>query len=280
MGVSDLFGSIDKAGSEEEAPSARNEMAGPAAAATGARNESSVLFSLSALTSAAASTPTKSAPKPAAPTASKPSRDDIDSGLIDLKALTASAAEAQSAGPVAPPPLGMAPPLGLGVAPPLGMSSPVSGGFEAIAADMPQQKNRTGLYIGGAIVLAALIFVGFNLAQPSDPAQAPAAAVPAPTPTNEPEAEATANSESGTLAKPPATGTAGEEEAKPDAGDKKIATKRSYRRRSAGSGAAKPAGGGDTTAAAPAAAPAPKKSSSPCGCAPSDLQCAMRCAAK
>ncbi|HEY3257025.1 MAG TPA: DUF4339 domain-containing protein, partial [Polyangiaceae bacterium] len=98
--AADLFGGIEHAGSEEEVLTSAPEPAGgsgghsaPAlgsgsGSSTGARNESSVLFSLSALTSAsspvAASRP---APRPSA--SSSASRDD--SGLIDLKALTAAA---------------------------------------------------------------------------------------------------------------------------------------------------------------------------------------------
>ena len=78
-------------------------------------------------------------------------------------------------------------------------------------------------------------------------------------------------------ATPPSTGTPQTEEApkasaKPGTGG---AIKRG------GGGIAPKKGGGSavapTTPDAPAAAPKPKKN--PCGCAPGDLQCAMRCAA-
>src|SRR5690606_5570264 len=129
--------------------------------ATGARNESSVLFSLSALTSAASN------PKPSV----APSSPGVteDSGLIDLKALTAAAASVGDS-PLAPQPgvppapLGAAPlggaPLGgapLGVAP-LGGGMPVGGAATALALPMPpnQGKTRTGRCIAGGLVAAAV----------------------------------------------------------------------------------------------------------------------------
>src|SRR5690606_36263162 len=122
----------------------------------GARNESSVLFSLSALTSAA------SASKPSVSQPSSPGVTE-DSGLIDLKALTAAASSvgdnplAPAPGLGAPAPLGAAP---LGVAPlgvaPLG-AAPLGGVTTAMDMAMPPQpKNRNGLFIGGGIVVAAV----------------------------------------------------------------------------------------------------------------------------
>src|SRR6185503_4442172 len=99
----DLFGRIETAGSEDDVATSAPEAAaafGGGAAATGTRNESSVLFSLSALTSAA------TAPKPSSPSrataTTAASRED--SGLIDLKALTAAAVKADGAGAAAAAP--------------------------------------------------------------------------------------------------------------------------------------------------------------------------------
>jgi predicted Zn finger-like uncharacterized protein len=287
-GAADLFGRIESAGSEEEEVATSAPEPAPAAAAaplggmggmgggfggsTGARNESSVLFSLSALT-AGASKPSNTAQpsKPAADT----SFGKEDSGVIDLKALTAAATKSDggAAGmPAAPPlsPLG-APPLG--VAAPLGLGSPLGGTTGvATAADlsMPQQKSKTGLFIAIAIVVAALVVsVAFILKPPAAPVPPPvetpvAAPTPTPTPTPSPEL----------AAKPPSTGTA--EEA--DAGKAPPKAGGSYKRPSGGAAAGKkPAGG---AAEAPAEAPAaPPKKKNPCGCATGDLQCAMRCAA-
>jgi predicted Zn finger-like uncharacterized protein len=285
----DLFGGIDAAGGEEDvatsAPehssgSGRSGSAGGGSlglgsagssggSGTGARNESSVLFSLSALTSAAS----RPSSRPMAPAVTAPSGSATreDSGLIDLKALTAAAtkSEAQAAAPFAAAPL-ISP-----LAPsPLGIASPLGGGLGSSAVDYgaPQAKNKTGLYIGGGIAVAAIAAVAIVfMLRPAPPPPAPpppvAAAVPtpppAPTPAPTPEVTAT----------PPSTGTGATEEApksKPAAGGV---------RRPAAGGAKKPAGG--TAAPAPASEPAaaPKPKRNPCGCAAGDLQCAMRCAA-
>jgi predicted Zn finger-like uncharacterized protein len=281
----DLFGGIDAAGSEEDVATSAPEQAsggsggrglglGSSASAsagggsTGARNESSVLFSLSALTSAASRPSSRPMASVTAPSASSASTRE-DSGLIDLKALTAAATRSEAAAPAMASPLGLSPLT----AAPLGIASPLGGGLSAPATDYgAPQKNKTGLFIGGGIAVAALAAVAivFMLRPPPPPpaappvAAAPATQAPAPTPT--PEVTAT----------PPSTGTAASEDA-PKAGAPKP-----------GGGAKRPAGAigakkpGGAAPAAPAAddkpaAPKPKKSA--CGCAAGDLQCAMRCAA-
>ena len=282
----DLFGSFESAGSEEDVTTSAPEP-GPhqaSAGATGARNESSVLFSLSALTAAAKPAPAATAAAASSLssslTASRPSaatKDDDDSGLIDLKALTAAAAKSEHENPapmLGAPPLGVAP---LGLAPLGGYG----GGVEAQASPlmMPQQKNRTGLFIGAGIAIAAVVIaIAFILRPaPPPPEATPAAMVttppppPAPTPTPTPETTAT----------PPSTGTA-----ETDDKDKpKVAAKGgSYRPRGGGGAAKKPdKGGGDAPASKGGGdAPAPKKpaAKSACGCAPGDLMCHMKCASK
>jgi predicted Zn finger-like uncharacterized protein len=274
--AADLFGGIEHAGSEEEVTTSAPEHGGgtgghPAAAAggsgTGARNESSVLFSLSALTSA--SGPTAAQRPSSRPISSAASRDD--SGLIDLKALTAAATRTEAA-PSAPmaSPNGVAPPFG--IAPPLGMASPLGGGYAASAEPMHSGgKSRTGLYIGGALVLCAAIVGAAIVLKPAPPPPAPtpvAVAPPAPAPAPTPAPVITAT--------PPATGTAEE----PAASAAKPAPGVVHKPVGGGVAAAKkppPAAGGDAPAA-PAAKPVVKHSS--CGCAPSDLMCNMSCSAK
>jgi len=288
--TADLFGSFESAGSEAEvstsAPRAtpaptpapvQQAASAPAAAGaggTGARNESSVLFSLSALTASAGSV-SAAASSTTATSSGSTSATKEDSGLIDLKALTA-AADAPAAAPVAPltpSPLGMAPPLGL--APPLG------GGVEAQIA-MPTampQKSRTGLYIGGGIVVAALAIAGAIVATSSKPEPPPAPTVAATAPPPPTATAAPTKTEEETTAKPPATGTAEEEKKTAP----KVATggKRPTSTKTSGGTSTKTSGGtsGGTTSK-PAATSKPKPSSGGCGCAPGDLQCAMRCAAK
>jgi predicted Zn finger-like uncharacterized protein len=278
----DLFGSIESAGGEDDVATSAPDhgsrgglglgaSAAGGGAGTGARNESSVLFSLSALTSAAS----RPSSRPIAPAPSGAATRE-DSGLIDLKALTAAATKSESA---AAPPVLAASPLGISplAAAPLGMASPLGGGLGAPAADygMSQAKSKTGLYIGGGIAVAALAAVAivFMLRPPPPPPAAPAAAAapaaPAPAPTPAPTPEVTAQ--------PPSTGTATGDEAPAKTG----ANKAPATRRPIG-GVKKPAGGAAAPAPAaaddkPAAAPKPKRN--PCGCAAGDLQCAMRCAA-
>jgi predicted Zn finger-like uncharacterized protein len=278
----DLFGGIDAAGSEDDVATSAPEQGsrggggglGSSAAAgggagTGARNESSVLFSLSALTSAA-SRPSSRPMAPAAVPSGAATRED--SGLIDLKALTAAATKSEA---TAAPALPTAPLLSPLAASPLGIASPLGGGLSAAATDYgpPQAKNKAGLFIGGGIAVAAVAAVAIVfLLRPPPPAPAPApvavAPAPAPTPPPAPTPEVTAT--------PPSTGTPQGEDA-PKAGAKPGAG--GAIKRGGGGVAPKKPGG---AAAAPAvedkpAAPKPKKN--PCGCAAGDLQCAMRCAA-
>jgi predicted Zn finger-like uncharacterized protein len=263
--TNDLFGSFETAGSEHDVATSASTAT---QVATGARNESSVLFSLSALTSAPS-------PSTTATATSQPSNSGHatreDSGLIDLKALTASSEPDAGA-----PAMGLAPaPLGLA---PLGMGTPLGshlGGVEAQIA--PPPKNKTGLFIGGGIAVAAIAIaiaiVAVGGKEPAPVPQPTTVAAPAPAPTPTPTQETT-------TAKAPATGTASDEEKPPDS--KTAATQRpTGYKRPAGGGTTKSTGGstspGDTSTTDKK--PPPKKSGG-CGCAPGDLQCAMACAAK
>ncbi len=274
--TSDLFGAYETAGSEADVTTSAREptpapaVAQPAGATTGARNESSVLFSLSALTASA---------KPSTPSASASTASSLgsmssgmgssgsgtktkeDSGLIDLKALTAAAEPAAAAPMMGPSPLGMAPPLGL--APPIG-------GVEA-QIPMPQQRSRTGLYIGGGIAVAAVaiaVAIVVTSMKPPPPPPVPVATqAPPPAPTPTPEATES------TTAKAPATGTA--EDKPPD--DKTAKNNTATKRPTGGRPVAKQPTG-DTPAKPKGDAPK-KPAKNPCGCASGDLQCAMKCAA-
>lgn len=271
----DLFGSIDTAGSEDDVATSAPEQPSPLgtpsnASATGARNESSVLFSLSALTSAAQ--PSRSPARGA----NGASRDD--SGLIDLKALTAAAMKTETTGapPSAAPAMPLVAPVSpLGVAPPLGLGSPALAQFPGSAdISMPQQKGK-GLIIAavalgvGMVAIAAAILLKPE-PPPPPPPPPPVAVAPAPAP---PPAAAPTPAEP--IAKPPATA-----ESTPE----KTAQKAAPAHRPSGGGAKKPSSGSGSSSTSsgesgskPAPA-APKKT--PCGCASGDLQCAMRCAAK
>jgi predicted Zn finger-like uncharacterized protein len=277
----DLFGSIDMAGSEYDTRTTSQEAA-QAKAATGARNESSVLFSLSALTSG---------PEPAFRSA--PPKNREDSGLIDLAALASLAATNASkdtgggllvgdAGggslinsPLAAP-LGL-PPLAIGAA-----ASPLGG----LEVPRPANTNRGAMYIGGGIAVAAIVASLAWLLKEDPPATlAVAPAVPAltaPAIPSTPEPSVAAAAEGEGSAKEDEKSAEGEEKS----GSSKSASGAAARPRPS---KPRPATGGTPAAAKPAAEPAsgggeekkpaaaPKKK---CNCSPSDLMCAMRCSAK
>jgi predicted Zn finger-like uncharacterized protein len=171
-GGADLFGNVASAGAMDDhvpaaaPPAAHSPFGGGGGLgdATGARNESSVLFSLSALTSSA-STSRPSVPAPAA----SPGGNNDDSGLIDLKALTA-AAEATAHAPNAIAARPIQTPL---AAAPLGGSplggSPLGGSPLGVGPSIPPQAakgNSNVLIIGGAgaYVPSANIAAGVTVA--------------------------------------------------------------------------------------------------------------------
>jgi len=277
----DLFDRVANAGSEEDVAATQGGGydAAPAQITTGARNESSVLFSLSALTASTKSKPTS---VPAASASVTSALDD--SGLIDLKALAsqASAAEAASAAsPMGSPlgsPLGGAPPLGLaplgGLGGPLGGplgGSPFGGGSPLSAADlaMPPQKSKTGLFIGGGIALAAIIVAAAIALRPEPPPPPAPDPLPLPKPTQ--TAEPTPQP-SVVTATPPPTGTE-------DSTTKKAPPKNPI----GGGGRTRPPpkGGGSTGSGNSTgnANPPPPKPAGGSGCPPGDLICEMKKAA-
>ena len=229
-------------------------------AATGHREENSMLFSLSALTAKVGNSPS-SAPK--ATTA----RDREDSGIIDLKALAAAAAAAP-----APAAAALLPDVGLF---PLG-APPVSAPVAAppvVAPSMPPAKSKTPLFIGvGAVVALGAIVGAFMLMnRPPPQPPAPVAAAETPTATPAPTVTATATATAVAAAEPTASASAS---AAP------TASAVAKGGRGAPVGVARPSGGfarPAAPAAAPAAPAAPKRGN--CGCAAGDLLCAMKCSA-
>ncbi len=278
----DLFGGYASAGSEEDVTtSLPQEAPVPTGAHTGARNESSVLFSLSALTaSAGASSPTAATAPIAMVAPASKSQEVEDSGLIDLAALTAGAAPAKGTDDsgMFGAPFTLTAPLAAPLPAPIA-AAPLDAG----PLEYPKSSNKGPYVIGGAIVVAALVIAGgFLFLKPEPAPVAPAPYIPppapAPTPVPEPTTQPT------TTAAPPATGLAADEA--PDAGKKTpVASRaasggrRTPRQPGGSSGASKPGATSGGTTKPPAAQPTSKPASK-CGCAPGDLKCAMRCAAK
>ncbi len=290
--ATDLFGGIETAGSEEDVMTSAPQAAAPAAGgvATGARNESSVLFSLSALTASAPAAPPLTSKSSALPSTASNGKDD-DSGLIDLKALTSAVSNQAPSNQLmlGTAPLGMAAPLG-------GMTAPVA------ASDGPSQKpanNKTGIYIAAAMVfvgalIAGAIVVTGNKEAPAAPVVAAAPVAPVPVPV----AEAPKKEEP--TAAPPATGTA--EVAKDSAPKPTSAAKApgaavahyAAAKKPSSSSSSGSSSGSDKAADKPAEKSSSSSSSSDssgssdkpkkkkektCNCSPGDLMCAMKCAA-
>ncbi len=261
----DLFGGIDTAGSAHDTGGQQEADAGVTTATTGARNESSVLFSLSALTGGEEAPPTPSMGGGGAG-GSIGGGTTEDSGLIDLAALTA-AAESMDASqsmdlgsaPLAAGPLGAAPLTG-GTTAPLGVESQIP----------PPSTSKNGLFIGGGIAVAAVVGGLVFLLKEEPP---PAPAIPPPPAT--------------VVVTVPAPTAEKPEEDKAEAADtdekddKKEAQtpKRTYK--------AKPRPRPPTSGPAPKSSPSPAPQAKPkpkpksrCNCKPNDLMCAMKCSTK
>lgn len=227
-------------------------------ALTGARDEHSVLFSLSALTGGpknAAPAPTSSAITVAA--APAPARNE-DSGLIDLNALAqAQRTRMPEAAESAPTPAAFVFPAALGT------------------VEVPREstpRSKMPMFIGGGIALAGVVAAVIILAAgkkeeaPTTPAMG---AVSASAASAEPSVPATA------AAVPTPTASSSADTAASDSASAKpirrtLTTPRSQPR----PGPVAPA------APSPPAAPAlPPPKKSPCGCASGDLQCQIRCSA-
>lgn len=300
----DLFGRIATAGGEDDITTSAPAPPPAFTAGTGARNESSVLFSLSALTGSGEAT--------AAPAGGKRNRTPADdSGLIDLSALTAGngasgggfgASASFGASPLISAPLGgvSGPAIGVGLVPSYG--APRSSGRTLIIA----ASLLAVAIIGGA----AVFVVNRNNADAEpptsslEPASPAAAAAPKP-PTPEPEPEPIAQPEPGAKPTEPASvkdsvspdelPAAPEPAAKPAPVARTPAAPKP-RPAAPAPVRAKPAPVSSPTPEPAAVAPAPKpapveRESEPpaapaadkkkrCECSPSDLMCAMRCSAK
>jgi predicted Zn finger-like uncharacterized protein len=259
----DLFSTQAMAGSDDDvATSAPHVSPAMSSKPTGARDESSVLFSLSALTSAAASTSSSS----------DPNTGGDDSGLIDLRALAEKDAGA-------PQPAFAAPVGGiLDAAPLLGTPIMDPNLNQLKASDPPPSKSNTPIIIGIAIgavgILSAVVAVVVVLTrEPPPPAPLPiptatevaAPTVPVPMPTDTSSSAAAA----------PPTGAAS-------------ATAPTTTARPTGprTGPAKPGGttGASTkpesTGGSTEPAPTKKPPANKCNCPPGDLACNMACAVK
>lgn len=288
----DLFGRIESAGGEDDITTSAPEPAASMTAGTGARNESSVLFSLSALTGSAA------APMAAPSAPTKRGRSD-DSGLIDLQALTSGEANAGMGGYGAAPNAFGASPL---ISAPLGgVSGPALGG--GLAPGYGRRSGNKSLIIAALLLAVAIIGGGVTVMfsrssgeadQPTSaldkvgatPEQRPAPVQKEPEPVaaepTKPEGTAAGTNRPVSAEELP-TAAAPEPSAVPKPAAPKPVVARPKP-------APKPAALPPAPAPAPVAeAPAPKpaaaaKPAEPvkkrCECKPSDLLCAMKCSAK
>jgi len=252
----DLFGG--GMGTEEVATSAPafNGRAPAPMAASGQREENSMLFSLSALTAKAApSSPTASS------SSSKTSGTREDSGLIDLKAL-ADGAGASGPTNYVPDHAGLFP-LGAPQA-----AAPVVAPLAAMSVP-PPPASKAPIFIGVGIAVAAFAIIGaFFVMKGGTPpvvvtentAQAAPSAVPPPVepPPTVAVAATPAPSASAAVAAAGKTTKGGGGPVKAGTGAVPVKT-----------------GTGPTPPTPPVV---PKKSA--CGCAAGDLMCAMKCSAK
>jgi predicted Zn finger-like uncharacterized protein len=299
--AADLFGRIASAGGEDDITTSAPEPS--FSAGTGARNESSVLFSLSALTGTGDTA--------AAPTGgSKRGRSAADdSGLIDLTALTASegagggggfgaSASAYGASPLISAPLGgvSGPALGAGLSP--GYGAPRSGGRTLVIA--------ASLLVVAIIGGAALFVVnrGGDAEPTSSLEQAPAAAAekahtpepaaaaiaPKPEPIAQEKATEPASVKDAVradelpaapepVAKPPVVRTP-PPAPKPRPSAATFPPARAKPPTPAPAAEPEPAPAPKPVASEPAAEVKKKPPVSRCECKPADLMCAMRCSAK
>jgi len=291
----DLFGGIHTAGGEDDITTSAPEAAGSMTAGTGARNESSVLFSLSALTGSAG------APVAVAPAGAPKKRSD-DSGLIDLQALTATdPAAAGGAFGAAPNAFGASPlisaPLGGVSGPALGASGGRSGGRWGLIA--------VAVVLGAVMIGGALMFLKPSGNEPEQPtssldrsgtaatnpehgaaaAKVPGAKEPEATPPGEPvQPEGATGTTRPVAAEEPTVPADGAGTVKPAPKPAVPRTPRPPKPATAAAPApvAEAPKHAEPKPAAPAAAPAeaPKKPVQRCDCKPADLLCAMKCSAK
>ncbi|MCL2823268.1 MAG: zinc-ribbon domain-containing protein [Polyangiaceae bacterium] len=260
----DLFGtqinSVRDSIADEDSIVAFSPRIKPAKEGIAARDESSVLFSLSALTSAAAAV---------APSTESKSNTE-DSGLIDLGALADPGGAKQAA---------FGAPVGgiLDSAPLLGAPLMDPSLSQLKVEEPPPKKNNTpliaGIVIGltGIVAAAAAIVVFVTQPPPPPPpppqvvvtVTAPPASTPAPIPT--PAASASAEAAAPPTGAPSATAPT----------TPKVAGPLPKKQPAAGAGAKETA-----PPPPPATTTAKPASTSKCGCPPGDLACAMACSVK
>jgi predicted Zn finger-like uncharacterized protein len=299
----DLFGSIETAGGEDDITTSAPEQSMSAGTGTGARNESSVLFSLSALTG----TPDASS----APGGAKRGRGaSDDSGLIDLQALTAQEAAGgggfgTSGGAFGASPL-ISAPLG-------GVSGPVLGSSLAQGYGGRRSGSRNLILAATALAIAIIggaVFVVTNRGASDEEATSSLDKTTAAAATDKvvAEPEEPARVEAAQKREAAAEAAAAEDSVAadelPTAAPERVVTRTPALKAPAAQRAprtparAKPQAPAPVAAAEPvAAAPAPssesasktedtakkakKKPAGPrCDCKPADLMCAMRCSAK
>jgi hypothetical protein len=250
----DLFGTQITSAVDEDAIAAASRSRSAAKQVTAARDESSVLFSLSALTSAAASMSNSS----------NSGADGDDSGLIDLRALADKDTSAQQASFGAP--------VGgiLDASPLLGapIMDPTLAQLKA-PEPAPAKSNApliAGIAIGALGIVAAAVAVIVVLTREPPPAPQQPVATVTVTVTQMVQVPAPTDTASSAVAAP-ATGAPSATAAPtrvPGPLPKKTST----------------AATGDSPP--PAAAPATTKAppANKCGCAPADLACQMACSVK
>lgn len=242
------------------------------AGATGQRNETSVLFSLAALTKTGSPTSVAPSSGPGGPGGKKD-----DSGLIDLKALSASANAGVTSSSSAQPQFGsfgLSPmtPFGAPLAP-IGMDALTSPAVGSTIAP-PPSKNRALIFVfGGTAIALILIFGVFFAVRGSGEKQVAPQASAAPTTTETVAAAPTTPEPT-----PTASDTASAAPAPSPVAAKPKAP-----------GYKPPPGGAKPPPAAPGAGPTPPPAAPPaakppaatgkCGCSPSDLMCQMKCSA-
>nr|PIE06191.1 MAG: hypothetical protein CSA75_00835 [Sorangium cellulosum] len=256
----DLFGAQVAAGSDDDVATSAPRMDPVVNKPTGARDESSVLFSLSALTSAAA-----------ASSGSAGTAESDDSGLIDLNALRDQEAKSNEQDPAEAAPTG-----GILDAAPL-LGSVVDPNLHQLHASEPPPKRNTGMIIGivfgvvgmvSAVVLLVIVMTRDDPPPPA-PVPVPTATDTVATTTEAPTATAPTTAPSSAAAAPPtgAPSATAVATGKPN-------TKGGWRR---------PPHRGKKPGSAKTPKPAstkkrPKKNK--CNCPPGDLACNMACAVK
>jgi predicted Zn finger-like uncharacterized protein len=259
----DLFGGGMAAEEVASSAPAFNGRAPSPMAASGQREENSMLFSLSALTAKAAPS------SPVAASSSKTSASREDSGLIDLRALAESAG---ASGPtnLVPDHAGLFP-LG---APQV--AAPIAAPIMSAPSMAPPAASKAPIFIGVGIAVAALAIVGAFFAMKGGDKPQPVAventvqAAPSAPPTVAPPPETAAPVASAAPATSASAAVAANTKTTKGGTGKAVTGPAVTAKTGGGTGPAAPA--------APAVPAGPKKGN--CGCAAGDLLCAMKCSAK